>query len=121
MIRLKDGVSLDRVDRHVFHAVAIADEIWARHGAAECWVTAGNEPGHKTNLDRSRQFHRLPDGTCQAADLRTHNLPPANVKPAVDELARTLGPLYDVLLEHPGEPIEHCHLQFDPDRPGTVT
>lgn len=115
IVRVKPGATLDNTHHKVFAAIAFAASIWARYGAAELVVTAGNEPGHTTNPDPARQFHRLPDGTAQAGDLRTWNIPNLEDRhEACRELALVLGPEYDVLYEKPGEEGEHCHLQWDP-------
>ena len=126
MIRLKEGVSLDNVHPQIFFALSIAAPIWARYGSRDLWVVAANEPGHSVGL---RGFHRLPDGTCQAVDIRTWTLPTAEAKHrAIDDLATSLGALYDVLFEpqitddRTGKVIrgEHVHCQYDPERPGTA-
>ena len=125
MIRLKPGVVLDNVHPRIFFALAMAAPIWERYGSPELWVTAANEAGHTTG---PRGFHRLPDGTCQAVDLRTWNIPAREHRLlAVQELGAILGPLYDVLFEEEikdpttGKVLrgEHCHAQHDPERPGT--
>jgi len=117
MIRVKPGVSLDNVHPQIFLAIGLAAPIWQRYGAPELWVTAANEEGHSTG---PRGFHRLPNGTCQAADLRTWNIPePADRHKAVEELAEHLGRYFDVLYEKPGQQGEHVHLQWDEERPGT--
>ena len=120
IIRLKDGVSLDHCHGKMYHAISIATQVWQQCGAHELWITGGREHGHTTNPDVSRQFHWLPDGSCQAIDLRTHNLSEGKAQEAQRLLARLLGPEYDVLLEHPGEDNEHIHVQYDPMRLGTV-
>jgi hypothetical protein len=118
VIRTKAGVSLDNVHHRVFLAIALAAPIWAKYGSPDLTVTAANEDGHSTG---PRGFHRLPDGTCQAADLRTWSIPELeHRKQACAELAGILGEKYDVLYERPGEKGEHAHVQWDPDRPGTT-
>ena len=129
MIRLKPGtgVNLDNVHPRIYLAIGFAGPIWAQYGSPDLWLTAANEAGHGTG---ARGFHRLPDGTCRAVDLRTWTIPaPADRRRARDELAVVLGPLYDVLFEDEvrdpttGKVLrgEHIHLQFDEDRPGTAT
>jgi hypothetical protein len=120
VIRLKPGASLDNVHPRIYFAIAMAAPVWARYGSPDLVVTAGNEAGHETNPDPKRQFHRLPDGTCQAGDLRTWTIPVLEHRHAAcKELAGILGPDYDVLYERPGLKGEHCHVQLDPERPGT--
>jgi hypothetical protein len=119
MIRLKPGVSLDRTHHRVFLMVSVAAPIWAKYDSPDLWIVGGNEPGHATNPDRRRQFHHLPDGTCQAVDLRTWTIPTVDRRrEAAKELGAILGATYDVLYERPGERGEHVHAQYDPDRPG---
>ena len=118
MIRLKAGVSLDACHPRVFLIIGFAASVWAKYGSPDLTVTAANEPGHSTG---PRGFHRLPDGSCQAVDLRTWSIPELEHRRlAVKELAGILGAVYDVLYERPGERGEHAHVQYDPDRPGTA-
>ena len=113
MIRLKNAaVSLDNVHPRIFLAIGFAAPIWERYGSPDLWVTAANEAGHTTNPDPQRQYHRLPDGRCQAADLRTKSIPhAADRQAACIELAGILDLSYDVLFEKPGQDGEHCHVQ----------
>lgn len=120
MIRLKPGVDLDSVHPKIYFAIIMADQVWKQLGFEEVWVTAANEPGHTTNPDPMRQFHLLPDGTCQACDLRIHQFTPENKKEARRILASILGKEYDVILESEGKANEHIHVQYDPNRPGTA-
>jgi hypothetical protein len=116
-VRLKPGVSLDNVHPKMFLAIGFAAPIWERFGTPELWITGANEEGHATG---ARGFHRLPDGTCQAVDLRTWNIPRLEDRHAAcTALAQTLGAFYDVLYERPGERGEHAHCQWDPERVGT--
>lgn len=120
MIRLKDGIDLDSVHGKIYFAVSMADRVWEQFGFPECWITAANEPGHTTNPDPYRQFHLLPDGTCQACDFRTHQFNSVQKHEARRILASILGKDYDVLLENEDKSNEHIHVQYDPKRPGTV-
>ncbi len=125
MIRVKPTVSLDNVHPQIFFAISLAAPIWARYGSSDLTITAANEGGHSVGL---RGFHRLPDGTCRAVDLRTWTLNPEQKHRAIDDLAASLGALFDVLFEpeikddRTGQVIrgEHAHVQYDEDRPGTV-
>ncbi len=120
MVRLKPGVDLDSVHGKMFFAIAMADRVWEQLGFNECWITAAHEAGHHTNPDVTRQFHLLPDGTCQAVDARTHQFNTQQKHEARRILASILGKDYDVILELEGQPLEHIHMQYDPKRPGTV-
>jgi hypothetical protein len=125
MVRVKNNVSLDNVHPRVFLIIGFAAPIWEKYGSTDLWITGGNEGGHSAG---ARGFHRLPDGTCQAVDLRTWTI--ANTehrRQAAQELAGILGPLFDVLFEEEirdpttGKVLrgEHAHCQYDPERPGT--
>lgn len=96
------------------------DRVWEQLGFHECWITAAREAGHHTNPDPKRQFHLLPDGTCQAVDGRTHQFSTPQKREARRILASILGKDYDVILEAEGEANEHIHVQYDPTRQGTV-
>lgn len=113
MIRLKNpDISLDNTHPRIWTAVAVAAEVWAQW-RVDLVITAANEAGHETNPDPEKQFHRLPDGTCQAVDLRVWNLPADARREAADELKVRLGMDYDVLYEKPGEPGAHVHVEYD--------
>jgi hypothetical protein len=125
MIRVKNGVSVDNSHPRIFAAAALAAVVWAKYGSPDLWITGGNEGGHSTG---PRGFHRLPDGTCCAWDFRTWSIPkPEDRREAVKELAKLLGPYYDVLFEEEirdpttGKVLrgEHAHCQVDFARPGT--
>ena len=114
MIRLKvASIDLDHTHPRVWEAVWRAGEIWAQHGSPDCVITAAREQGHETNPDPTRQFHWLPDGTCQAVDIRTWSLPLSQRALAVADLRQALPDGFDVIYERAGEPGEHCHLEWD--------
>ena len=113
VIRLKNpDISLDNLHPGIWSAIAIAAEVWAKW-RTDLVITGANEPGHTTNPDPTRQFHRLPDGTCQAVDLRVWNLPAEVRREAVAALRERLGPDYDVIYERPGEAGAHVHVEYD--------
>lgn len=114
MIRLKNGTSLDNVHPRMFLVIGFAAPIWRKYHVDDLWVTAGNEAGHTTNPDPAKQYHRLPDGTCQAVDLRTKSIAELeHRRQAVKELTDILGPDYFVQHENPGEDNDHCHVQLN--------
>lgn len=86
----------------VFHAIARAGDLYSSRGL-NLVVTSLNDGEH-------RQGSRHYSG--DAADLRTHNVPPALRPVLAAELAKALGPGYLVLLEKPGEPSEHIHVEW---------
>src|SRR5262245_50489306 len=121
LVRIKEGVSLDRTHPKLWFAIAMAARVWGQFGLAELWITGAHEPGHTTNPDTHRQFHLLPDGTCQASDLGVHKFKNDEQKREAQRiLSSILGKYYDVLLEKLGTPQEHMHVQYDPERPGTI-
>ncbi len=113
IVRLKDGVSLDKVHHKIYLAVGMIAPTFEGAGLTEMVLTAGNEPGHTTNPDPKRQFHRLPDGTAQAIDVRSKNVPVALKDQVLAELKEILGPSYFVDLEFKGQPNEHYHIQYE--------
>ena len=114
MIRLKSTeISFDNTHPAVWYAVSVAARVWEELGA-DLVITAANESGHTTNPDPTKQFHRLPDGSCRAVDLRIWNLSGSSRAEAVETLRTVLGPDYDVIHERPGWAGEHVHVEFDP-------
>lgn len=108
-ISFKDAsVKANKIHPRLFGALAVAADVWEQYGATELVVTSLNDGNHRIG---SFHYHG------EAADLRTKNLPSSYAKRnAVDQLARTLGRDWDVLLEDPGGPDEHAHLELDPTK-----
>jgi hypothetical protein len=119
IVRLKDGVDLNNVHVKMFMAIGLISTLFEQFGCHELWITGAREHGHTTNPDVNRQFHWLPNDTCQAIDLRTHDIT-GNKYELQHLVARLLGPLYDVFLEFADSLNEHLHIQYDPERPGTA-
>lgn len=113
-VRFKDGVTVDNAHAQVFFAIYRACAVWESFNQKELWITGGREHGHTTNPDPNRQFHWLPDSTCQAIDLRVHMWKSVVQEEARDLLAKSLGPDFDVILEFKGTDKAHIHVQFDP-------
>lgn len=121
MVRLKPKVSLDNVHPQMFSVIAKAADIWSRYNSRDLWITAANEEGHSIG---PRGFHRLPDGTCQAIDIRTWSIPfHVHKMAAIEDLTVVLGREFDVIFEKEerdasGRVIkgEHVHVQYDPKR-----
>ena len=105
MIRTKSCVSLDRVSRRLFNAIATADQVWHWAGVDECWVTSGNDGKH---MKGSKHY------AGEAADLRSKNIPKAIKRKVLADLSRLLGNDWDVILEYVDEPNEHFHIEYDP-------
>ena len=105
MIRHLTTVSLVNVLSQVFHAIHVAEGIWAKYGADTLWVTSVHDGTHKAGSLHYDGF---------AADLRVKNLAEKVWRLAADELSAALGPEYDVLLETDPKAGPHVHVEFDP-------
>jgi hypothetical protein len=104
MIRVKPGASLDNTRAVLWWGVAIAAEVFERAGS-DLIITSGTDGAH-----RPGSFHY----SGEAVDLRSHHLPDEIKSSVLVDLARALGPDWDVILEHPDGPAEHYHLEYDP-------
>lgn len=108
--RLKDGtVRPVGVQPQIWAAIALADQVWAAHGAPDLVVTSLVDGRHAlTSLHYAGA----------AVDLRTRNLPSdVDKRAAVEDLGDRLGRHFDVLLEGLGRAHEHCHVEYQPRRP----
>ena len=106
-MRFKAGVNPFGLSPELEIGLIIANDVYAAHGV-NMTVTSLNDGRHSR-----KSKHYRGDG----GDLRTHDLPD-DVKPqsVADEIAKNVGPQYDVLLEGEGTANEHIHLEFDPKR-----
>ena len=50
MIRIKEGVSLDRLNGKMFFAISMADRVWEQLRSSECHI-AGTEPAYIVEFD----------------------------------------------------------------------
>jgi hypothetical protein len=109
-MRLKDGVRLTGATTQVAIAMLIAESLY-RAAGGQLVVTSVNDSKHKDGSLHYRGFAvdlRLPSrcGCVVAggdADRGIHS-----------ELVASLGPSFDVLLEDPGGPAGHIHVEYDP-------
>lgn len=99
LIHLKEGVDWHEIDHRIYHAVAIAAEVWKGLGKPTLTITSGRRPA-----TGRRSWHWY---GC-AVDLRIWGLDDPAV--AARRLAAALGDDYDVVLES-----DHIHVEFDPD------
>ena len=102
MISHKPGARIAFLRTALFHAVHVADQVYAAHGEPETVVTSGTEGTHSPG---SLHYVGL------AVDLR---LPlDRNKSEAIRrELAERLGADFDVVLE-----ADHLHVEVDPKQP----
>lgn len=63
-------------------------------------ITSGNDSTHMVG---SKHY------SWEALDLRTFNIPPAELSPYITRLQDRLGPDYQVILEK-----DHIHVEYDP-------
>jgi hypothetical protein len=104
-VRLKDNtVSLRDVSWRMFHAAIVAEAIYKQYGA-ELVITSAND-AHTVHGGGNKKKTLHDDGL--ALDLRTYNLGGREAMVAA-ELARQLGPEFDVVLEK-----DHIHMEYDP-------
>lgn len=107
VISFKDpSVKANRIAPEIFHAIAVASDVWDTYGCDHLIVTGLCDGAHRVN-----SLHYIG----RAVDLRTHNLAGiAERKNARDLLAGRLGRDFDVLYENPGQANEHIHVEYDP-------
>lgn len=103
-MRLKPGVSLKLLQPQTVVAMIVADGVWNDLGA-ELVVTSGNDGTH---MPTSLHYQG------KAFDCRTHVFEEGQAARAVEILKAALGAEFDVILEHLGEPQEHCHVENQP-------
>ena len=99
MVRTKsNSVKLDMIDYHVYNILYTAGSIYERYGV-DLIITSGHDSKHSIH---STHYAGL------AVDLRIWNLPKSvNIQDIADELQRTLGFEYYILLEK-----DHIHCQY---------
>lgn len=108
MIRWANSVGFENLHPAILLALHRADALYAAHGV-DVWMTSLNDGVHGR-----QSFH----DKGRAVDLRVHHLPTeaAREQLAVD-LARALGPHFDVVYEAAGTPNAHIHVEYHPKRP----
>lgn len=102
MISHKPGVRIAFLRTALFHAVHVADQVYAAHGEPETVVTSGTEgthsPGSLHYVGLAVDL-RLTSGRGKAEAIRR-------------QLAERLGADFDVVLEN-----DHIHIECQPKQP----
>lgn len=98
-MRLKPDISIAGVKPETVIGMMVAQSVCATMGYEFC-ITSVAEGKHRAD---SRHYMGL------AFDMRTRHMKPNDVAIFRDELARRLGPDWDVVIE-----ATHLHIEFDP-------
>lgn len=110
MIRAKANVNVDLLHPDLWAAMPMLASVLATEfDVPDCWITSANDADHSGQPvdDDTKDPHYMG----KAVDLRSHDVRPELREACRVRLAVTLGPNYVVLLEHPGSPNEHYHVQ----------
>lgn len=107
-ILVKDGVVFKEINDRLLKIMKVYDQAMVLL-KAEAVITSANDGTH---LESSLHYKNL------ALDLRSRDLTPDKKERLIKELKSELGSQYQVILEKPGEPGEHAHVEFDPNRNG---
>lgn len=107
-MKLKEGAKLDGVKWQMFYASIIVEGILNSDGY-ECVITSGTDGKHGHGLSAPGKA----DGTLHddglALDFRNRTIPVPEREPIRKDIAKALGPDYDVVLEK-----DHFHVEYDP-------
>lgn len=101
----KSGVTLGGIRPELVMAALLLDSLWQREFGFEATITSCTDGQHGVHSLHPKGY---------AIDLRTRNLDPGEVPLLKAKVLDILGPEFDVVLEHLGEPEEHLHAEFDP-------
>lgn len=104
-MKLKIGLKVKGVQPELLLGLLVADSVHrdlVDDGIVVTELTGGK---HKPNSLHYKG---------QAADIRTHHLSEKRRNLFNNALKDALGADYDVIIEFPGKPEEHMHLEFDP-------
>ena len=97
-MKIKPGVDLRGLKPELVVAMILCDPVVSRH--AEFVVTSVCDGKH---MQGSKHYEGM------AMDIRTREIPPAMLKPCLEEIKQVLGAQFDAVLEG-----DHIHVEFDP-------
>jgi hypothetical protein len=106
-VRIKDGVSLAYVNPAICVALQVAQGVFDLHGCA-LTLTSLYRPNAQTH-----SYH----SSGRAFDARINNIHVAVAQQIEGALRIALGSNFDVVLEGPGTPNAHIHVEYDPADP----
>ena len=105
MIEFKPNTRLKSLQPQMVVALLVVQAIFDKHFAS-LTITSANDSAHMVN---SRHYLGA------ALDFRVHHIGEAVANTILAEIKMGLNPLdFDVLLENPGTPNAHIHLEYDP-------
>lgn len=99
MISLKQGTRVTGLRNEALFATMVAYSIYADHGY-DLIITSGTNGSHSRGSEHYKG---------DAIDLRTRHMSAGDPEKISEEIARALGPEFDVILEP-----THIHIEFDP-------
>ena len=106
---LKDGVDLRNLAPQWAIGYPIIQHCFHVRGYS-CVVTNGNERTPEQLAAKPNTLH--PSG--KALDFRTKQVPMTEKLALMTVIRESLGPQWDVVLEHLGKAHEHCHIEYQP-------
>ena len=114
-LRHKPHVLVNQLNAHTaFVCGAVAG--WMDKHDAHCVITSLDDSTHSAGSKHYAANN--PSNQCEAVDVRTKHLPAILRDLFAVTMRELLEPMgYDVVMESPGEPNEHLHVEFDP-KPG---
>ena len=99
VIRLKDGVTLGKLQPQAVLLAVVMDQVYAANGISVCVITSGDDGQHKR---QSKHYEG------RALDFRTRDMPAAKQTKVVAEARAALGRDFDIILES-----DHIHCEWD--------
>lgn len=105
-MNLKPGVRICGIKSEILLGAAIANDTWKEMNTGLPFVITTCVDGtHKTG-----SLHYAG----QAIDIRTHGLTQEQMNDFIIALRQAAGSDFDAIIEEPGTPNEHAHMEFDP-------